>query len=493
MREANIISILGGFRDLTADLFTAYLSYYSIKIKSSELADLKALVNILLAISQDDELYDKYFIGYTIPQISKEFDLLRIDDFSIVNIELKRTSTPEKIRAQLLRNRYYLSFLKKEIHTFTFDAESEAFYSIDQDGILINVDASALINALSKQKVKKITDIDSYFNPSNYLVSPFNSTTEFIEGKYFLTVQQEEIYKILKEQIGVSSFMIASVRGKAGTGKTLLTYHLAKEFSNKVKVAIFHCGLLNNGHKTLIQKYGWSIFPIRIIRTIDVSQFRLIIIDEVQRIYPTQLELVLSKVKEHSIACIFSYDSTQTLRSWEIKNDIPGKIESELTVKSMELTSKIRTNKEVSSFIKCLFNKSIIPEKYEFLNIELSYFDRDQHAKSHLLNLKDNGWKVINYTPDKVTKLPYEKYILENDEDNAHTVIGQEFDNVVAVIDEHFYYKKNTLSTRNYKKTPYYHPTKMLFQIVSRTRIKLAIVVVRNPEILNRCLEILAK
>jgi hypothetical protein len=86
--------------------------------------------------------------------------------------------------------------------------------------------------------------------------------------------------------------------------------------------------------------------------------------------------------------------------------------------------------------------------------------------------------------------MPYDQHKIAEEPDNAHTVIGQEFNNVVAVIDEHFYYDETQeLSTKNYQH--YYHPTKMLFQIVSRTRIKLCIVIINNKEILARCLEIL--
>lgn len=89
--------------------------------------------------------------------------------------------------------------------------------------------------------------------------------------------------------------------------------------------------------------------------------------------------------------------------------------------------------------------------------------------------------------------MPYESHNLVEEPDNAHTVIGQEFDNVAAVVDKHFFYKENRLSTKNYINKPYYHPTKMLFQIISRTRIKLNLVIINNPEILTRCLEILNK
>ena len=193
MKEANLISVLSAFKNLDKESFDSYINYHLIKIKTSELKDLDVLVNNLKSLSKNIGLFDRYFIGYSIPQIGKEFDLLRIDDETIVNIELKKKSTEEKIRAQLLRNKYYLSFIKKELHVFTFVADKGKLYTLDQSNLLEEINLRQLLGILVAQRVKKLDSIDSYFNPSNYLVSPFNSTQEFVRGKYFLTAQQEEI------------------------------------------------------------------------------------------------------------------------------------------------------------------------------------------------------------------------------------------------------------------------------------------------------------
>lgn len=43
------------------------------------------------------------------------------------------------------------------------------------------------------------------------------------------------------------------IQGDAGTGKTLLTYHLAKELKRKNNnVALIHCAQINNGQCELI-------------------------------------------------------------------------------------------------------------------------------------------------------------------------------------------------------------------------------------------------
>jgi hypothetical protein len=73
--------------------------------------------------------------------------------------------------------------------------------------------------------------------------------------------------------------------------------------------------------------------------------------------------------------------------------------------------------------------------------------------------------------------------------ENAHTVIGQEFDKVVAVIGESFYYDSNGKLMGDTES--YYHPTKMLFQILTRARKKLCLVIVNNETLLKKCLEII--
>ena len=129
----------------------------------------------------------------------------------------------------------------------------------------------------------------------------------------------------------------------------------------------------------------------------------------------------------------------------------------------------------------------------DYSKVELKYFDCYETAKNYITKSRLNNWKVINYTPSKHHNFPYQKFKIDDENDNAHKVIGQEFDNIIAVIDQYFFYNNEKLSTRNYKNKPYYHPTKMLYQIVSRTRKRLKIVIVKNPEILKRCLDILSK
>ena len=45
--------------------------------------------------------FDGFYVGYHIPQIGKEFDLLRIGKEYLVNIEIKSAADPLKVKNQL--------------------------------------------------------------------------------------------------------------------------------------------------------------------------------------------------------------------------------------------------------------------------------------------------------------------------------------------------------------------------------------------------------
>lgn len=493
MRESNILSILNAFNTLTEEIFNSYKEYYSINLRENELDDLFSFCNYLNSHTRNIELFDNYFIGYSIPQIGKEFDLLRFGEKVVVNIELKRESNLSAIKDQLIRNNYYLNFLGKKNYLFTYESSSKKLYALNSNNKVEQVNIKELIDKLASQNAVSLKNIDNCFTPSNYLVSPFNTTREFLNNNYFLTVQQEEIKNKILNELRIPSFSIVAIKGKAGTGKTLLTFDITKELTISNTIIVIHCGILNNGHLTLRDDYGWKIIPARDLYNIDYSEYDLVVVDEAQRIRETQLNHLIKNVKQHELNCIFSYDAEQTLKGEEIRANIGLEIEKITTLDCRELTAKIRTNKEVSRFIKCLFNSNEAIHRMDYSKVELKYFDCYETAKNYITKSRLNNWKVINYTPSKHHNFPYQKFKIDDENDNAHKVIGQEFDNIIAVINQYFFYNNDKLSTRNYKNKPYYHPTKMLYQIVSRTRKRLKIVIVKNPGILKRCLDILSK
>ena len=123
------------------------------------------------------------------------------------------------------------------------------------------------------------------------------------------------------------------------------------------KVLIIHCGYLNEGHHELCNTYHWDIVPIKDYESKNLKNYTLIIVDETQRIFPTQLQDIITQVKTNQGNCIFSYDEKQCLRDWEIQNNIPQLIDATTSPQVHKLTGRIRTNHAVASFIQRLFNK----------------------------------------------------------------------------------------------------------------------------------------
>ena len=126
MKHINLLSFVQAQGDLNPELFKKLMNNHRLditsnkKIKSQEIEGIKNLTYMILKTNNNISILNNYFLNYTIPQIGKEFDLLRIGDNYIVNIEIKSESTNYKIIKQQERNRYYLSFLNKEIHIYTY-------------------------------------------------------------------------------------------------------------------------------------------------------------------------------------------------------------------------------------------------------------------------------------------------------------------------------------------------------------------------------------
>lgn len=489
LKRVNIQSLLQAKDSLKEDGFKGFLKHYGIEIKNAEIEDLRSLAKVMIDNRCGIGALDRFYVGYKIPQIGKEFDLLRIGRKCIINVELKCNCPEDQIKKQLIRNKYYLSFIGRDVFSFTFVSESQELYFLENGEQLKKIMVEHLVELLVKQDIDDTEVPDSLFDPSDYLVSPFNSTNKFLAGEYFLTHQQEDVKNQIIDSIkSLPAAKFISIIGGAGTGKTLLTYDIAKHLiDSKRKSLIIHCGQLNEGHTKLILN-GWVITPIKSYGNHDFANYDLVIIDEAQRIYPHQLDAIIEKATLAKCCCIFSHDKLQTLANWEEARDVSAKIGSINQIIQYKLSEKIRTNKEIAAFIKMLFNnKRSIPLSSNH-NIEISYFNTDEDAKDYLDALDESKWEVLRFTPSLYNKERHENYS-EASNKTSHEVIGQEFDGVAVTIDRYFSYDGN--GDLIYGGGAYYAPRKMLFQNITRARKKLHLVIIGNEELLNRCIAIL--
>lgn len=493
MNFINLLSILESKNNLSDELFKNYLEYQNVNLEDAEIKDLLKLIEKLVSKNKSLNIFDGYYIGYKIPQISKEFDLLKITKSSVIDIELKSGADNEKIKEQLIQNKYYLSTLERNrIYNITYQSNEDKLYIINEKKELNELEVEDLIKILLSEPPLKV-DLNLLFDPSKFLVSPFNNTDKFVKGEYFLTDHQKRIKKDIIEIIEKNKYSTFAVSGKAGTGKTLLVYDIAKEMMHyQHKVLIVHCGKLNEGHKKLRDYHGIDLIPIKSFTEQKVAEnYNLIIFDEAQRIHSAQLTLILNNKEKFNY--LFSYDKTQTLSHKDgkyganIAAELYGKIKNHF-----ELSENIRTNKEIASFIRRFIDKKDNASRREYKNITIQNFQKMDHVSGYVKELESDGWIYISYTTMLRGNATYETYNINHQSlRNAHDVIGQEFDKVVVTVGEKFIYKETGELTHPVEGP--YMPHKMLFQAITRVRKKLKIIIVNNPKILERCMEILSQ
>lgn len=489
MKSINIISLVQASDSVQPSEYDAYKKHYGIDIKPEEVEDIRQLVIKMYEVLPYVNIFNDFYVGYKIQHISKEFDLLRFGDNYILNVELKSSSTEDKIKKQLLRNKYYLSHISRVVHNFAYVVQTSTLYKLGVNNDLEIVSFSLLIQLLTNQNLLKINNPDLLFNPSDYLVSPFNSTDKFVNNQYFLTGQQEKIKNETIKTINTNIPAFISITGGPGTGKTLLTYDVVKSVKAIKRTLIVHCGNLNEGHHRLNQ-LGWNIIPVKNLRYHNLNDLDLVVVDETQRIYENQFDQLVSDARATNTACIFSYDKQQTLSSKESRLDIEAKINSIGNVSSFKLSDKIRTNKEIAGFIKLLFNNRRNDVAFSNCgNVDFDYFTDLESVKNYIQLVGNDGWEVLNLTPSLHSSEHHESY---SDSLNkcSHAVIGQEFDNVAVVIDEYFSYDHT--GSLIYRSRTYYDSVKMLFQNITRTRKRLKLIIIGNRQVLNRCLSVLS-
>lgn len=479
------------------DTLQDYLAHLGAKLSRHEVDSLTSLCNLFISHCAPFKVHDHYFVGYSIPQISKEFDLLRIGSDTIINIELKSAFHYDNALKQLQKNHLYLKYLSKKLLLYTFSSSTNKVYRLSEDRASLKEVASVeLIKELASQDSFFDGNLDDLFNPTNYLVSPFNATEKFIAGEYFLTNQQDDIKVRTSASFTSSDNNIVAIQGSAGTGKTLLLYDIAKALACSGKrVILAHTGRLNKGHIELRDSYGYNIVSVKTLYDLvlnnGIEKYDCVIIDESQRLYTSQITHIFKKIQEKGINTIFGFDPRQVLRDTERSDRLIHAIESSRAV-SYRLTKKIRTNKEIAQFIRALFKLSYKDDIVLSKRVSTVHFDNYKAAKAYIESSRLD-YTLATLTPSTIPTNAHAIDIIgtsSTSEGTAHQVIGQEFDNVVVVIDDVFFYSPSgDLISRRRAGVPY-DQRDMLFQIVTRTRNKLEIVVVNNEPVFREILSL---
>lgn len=467
------------------ELINTYVESDYMPLKENEIEDLKSLISVL-ALSYKD--FEGFFLGYKVPYIGHEMDLLKVNDYAILNIELKSQSEFAKINKQQKYNYFYLKTLNKHVDIITYNKHEEGFYKFCQEteeSMEISIgEVREKICGFAEEKF--FSEIDYLFKPSNFLISPFDDTAQFLERNYYLTAEQEKIKKEIIDHNGT----IAIIEGRPGTGKSLLLYDIARTLKRDFRILMIHCALLNEGHDAMNEE-NWDIKSAHkkwVYNEVNYEEKDYIFIDESHRFYPDQLKYVLDIAIQKNIKVITAIDPLQYLRDNENDFNNLEQLKSYSDAYYRKIGNKIRSNPEIASFVKSIINLKNKPE-YKYENISIEYLSNEDDWTSYLQSLQKKGWTYLPFTKSK-DDISYHKYCSANHDLNTHRIIGQEFNKVAVILDEGFQYKSGYLG---YYGMYYYNPRQMLFQNLTRAREKIKIIIINNIDLYKKMNKVLTK
>lgn len=477
---------------------------YFLNIKNWEIDCLRAVADKLSSADVSLQQMNFYY-SFQIPKLGKEFDLLKITDEYVINIELKSKDVPdEKIRRQLLQNRYYLATLGRTIRSYTYILSQDRLVRLSNSEKLVDTDFEKLAEEIQNSGLEYAGDIEELFKEENYIVSPLTDPERFLQREYFLTSQQHDIRSRILKHVKEASYSFQGFTGLPGTGKTLLLYDIAMELSKRQKVCVLHFGSCPEELEKLddrlkrIDFYKCRGGRIQGEGALDalgaqipLDDYEAILVDEGHRITGEFLSFIKAYAIDKKLPVIISYDSEDAIAPAERANDPALDIERLPEFYKFKLTNRIRMNAELSSFINCLMHPARYRRRSFYPNISVAYGNTKEEAERLIGKFIDEGYIYISKRNLEDTT---DNSALAKDMVSSHMATCQEFGQVVMRISRGFYYDEEGylryegLMVNNVKDES---PVRALFHGLNRGKNKIAIVVVDNEPVLDEILYIL--
>ena len=537
-----------------------------LKIKKWEIEGLRAFSDSLFRVMESSPELSFYY-SFTMPKLGKEFDLLRVNDDSVINIELKSGNVSnDTIRKQLIQNRYYLATLGRNMYFYTYISSGDRLVRLSNSGRLVDTGWEELAGVLERQKNPFGGHIEELFKEDEYLISPLTDPGRFLRQEYFLTLQQKDIRKDILKNIRNKDgsikheYSVQGFTGLPGTGKTILLYDIAMQLSKAQRVCVFHFGshekeleqlderlkrvdfyYCDDIHEIIIDKdknnnnseynssnsqYFEKITQSNLSHEFETDKgileniesnimmhktYSAILVDEGHRINETSLSAILDLAKQWMVPVIFSYDKEDAIAPEECRSSGAYLIDDIDGYTKYKLTNRIRMNSELSSFIACVMCVQGRNYRHDYPSVSLVYANDDNEAKILLQNFKRDGYiyiwdddlknsqadsNVISFNSNDI-----EQETQTSDVKNAITSIEtsvatcKEFDKVVMMIDDTFYYDESGYLRCNNVRPDDNRDSgvRNLYHGLSRAKKNVGIVVKGNTDVFKELLYVLQK
>lgn len=501
VRLTNLETIFDAFQSNNIDLQRSILKLYSngYSYKKKEGISYQEGKDIAQLFSQLNEStimasprMDGYLLNYIVKEgLGEEFDILRFSKESVLNIELKSGEPKKDVKVQLQRHRLLLNMLQKETRLFCYRSDTKQVFQLVDD---------ELVPSTIDELASKIDDDFLETNPlegldtTDLIISPYVEPEKFVKHQYFLTQEQMGCVKSIMKSVMNAQAII----GGPGTGKTLVLFDIAKQYQKigKIPLIIFCSKMSSNDAEILSKKLGINITPIKDApaNVESYQEYDVLLFDEAQRLRSDRFEWVKGLLNRK---VILSVDHQQTLHPAEFQLNIQQYVQDSETIETHKLSNKIRNDPALSSFIQKMMNqKSNKVQPYDYQHVAAVYFnDEDQAAKFMEYMNKSKGYQSIEPTEflERYHGYGIKRRNIYSRSLSTHDVIGKEYRDVMIPIDRYWTYIDGRLRS-SYEKEQGYYPyidTHMLFEMLTRVKRHLLLIIIGNPSIFHTIQEIL--
>ncbi|MCR5802648.1 MAG: DUF2075 domain-containing protein [Clostridia bacterium] len=480
---SSIIDVLHSNNDSLIEVFSSLNSF---ELKEHEISDFIHLARKIVSVCSKEQQMGFYIGQKTKCGLCEEFDFLRYSFDSVINIEVKSEWPPkkEKCLEQLLSHRNILRLLKRETLCYVYIVKSDELLELREDELVL-CEFDELRSSIKPDYLNE--NLLHSIDLTTMLVSPYSDPEKFVNHEYVLTQNQSEI----KSRIISSDEYYSIIKGRAGTGKSLLLMDIACHYRSEGKnVIVFLCRNVSS-KSYLSNALDIRIEEIKMIETMidnnTIDDYDVILFDEAQRIRIEQLNKICTlSLLDWKI--VFSLDPLQTLNQQELSNEVSEKICTLDNSHVYELSNRIRANDAIDLFSRRLIHLNCKKwHPVDFSCIHLSFFVEEECCVDYLSQLLRENRTIIEPTPytTKFTKTEKRKKHFSGSRD-PHSVLGEEFDDVVVLLDEYVNYVEKEDETKLESTYPEYYPYDMnhcIYEAVTRAKRTLEIVVLNNYEL----------
>lgn len=493
MSHQNEVSLIELFNVISSgnnDLVHSYLKIHDFEynyeldkeqIKVSELNSYKNLLKHM-ATELSPSQTSGFYLGFKLKdQANTQFDLLKVANETVVNIEFKSDEPDKEILSQASEHHRILSMAFNRIIVLEHLATTDELFCYDSSNKkMVRVPYNRLKDIIPNDstglnKLIKMTR-------SDFLVAPYNEPQKFLKSSYQLTTNQNNIKSaILKSGKGMSM-----IKGGPGSGKTLLLVDIVRELQSKgFSIGMVMGAKPSLGQKLLMETMGVSLYWYYNLSSLEpLLDKDVLVFDETQRITQNIIDEVKKLTSDKIV--VFSIDQQQVVHPEEKDREVQKQLEDIIDDKQIyELKQSVRINPELNSFYHRLLNKKYRGAPVStFDNAAVRYFNDENDAKTYIQSKRDSGSVVIEsdeYITQSTNRKTRKKQVQVSK--NTKDVIGQEFRDVLLVFDQYVDYgEDDKLFVKNHGYYPYYDE-KMIFQAITRASNSLEIVILNNLEL----------